>query len=183
MLDDAEGNKEKFTLWEKFKNWWVSDDSPLVKLVNTLETKLGYKLPDKANAFLQFSLANQRKNAAISRSSARFNGEIMEPMKKAFNQYYKTRMGSMGKKEAVKQFMVDFDLFVELRSAEDLNAAFEEWKEQEPKIADSLTPPRSVKEANAMLNALKNREPELYNIAFLILCIHVPLFYMFSSTS
>ena len=165
MLDDAEGSKEKFTLWEKFKNWWVSDDSPLEKLVTKLQTtleKVGKKLPDEANAFLQFSLANQRKNAAISRSSARFNGEIMEPMKKAFNQYYKTRMSSMGKKEAVKQFMVDFDLFVELRSAEDLNIAFAEWAKQEPDKVASLTPPRSVEKAKAMLDALMKREPKLY---------------------
>jgi hypothetical protein len=165
MLDDAESSKEKFTLWEKFKNWWVSDDSPLEKLVTKLQTtleKVGKKLPDEANAFLQFSLANQRKNAAISRSSARFNGEIMEPMKKAFNQYYKTRMSSMGKKEAVKQFMVDFDLFVELRSAEDLNIAFAEWAKQEPDKVASLTPPRSVEKAKAMLDALMKREPKLY---------------------
>ena len=162
MLDEAEASKEKFTLWEKFKNWWVSDDSPLEKLVTTLQTKLGKKLPDSVNAFLQFSLANQRKNAAINKTKFRFDGEIMEPMKKAFGQYYKTRQKTMDKKQAVKQFMVDFDLFVELRSAPDLNAAFAEWAAMEPGKVKNLTPPRTIDKANSMIQDLSRKEPELY---------------------
>lgn len=163
MLDEASDNKEKFTLWEKFKNHWISDDSPLQKLVSKLETKLGESLPDNFNAFLQLSLANQKKNANINLSQAIFDGQIMKPLQVAFSQYVKTRP-NISKKTAAGDFMVDFDLFVELRSAEDLNVAYQEWVEKEPKMIGQLTPPRSKVEADKLLADMARREPRLNQV-------------------
>ena len=161
MLDEASDNKEKFTLWETFKNHWISDDSPLEKLVSKLETKLGEALPDNFNAFLQLSTANQKKNANINLSQAIFDAQIMKPLQTAFNQYVKTRP-NISKKAAAADFMVHFDLFVELRSAEDLNNAYAEWLAAEPEMMQKLSPPRSKVQADAMLENMALKEPRLH---------------------
>ena len=137
MLDAAEEQKQKFTLWEKFKNHWVSDDSPLKKMVDSFESAMKTALPDNVNAYLQLSLSNQRKNALMSRNKIEFSSRITEPMKLAFRKYAESRPGK-SRDSLVKDFLIHFDTFVELRSAPDLNNAFVEWIQRYDDVMDAF---------------------------------------------
>lgn len=163
-LNAAEAEKQKFSLWERFKNLMIADDSPLDTFVKDVEDKIGRSLPDHLNPFKKFSLANQTKNARLRDVNLQFEGSIVTPMKEAFRKYAETRQG-MSNKELVDTFMKDFDYFVELRSAPDLNAAYKETIQtnaNNPELMSSFIKPMSEVEAQRILKSKKLSEPELY---------------------
>lgn len=164
QLNAAEAEKQKFSLWERFKNLMIADDSPLDTFVKDVEDKIGRSLPDHLNPFKKFSLANQTKNARLRDVNLQFEGSIITPMKEAFRKYAETRQG-MSNKELVDTFMKDFDYFVELRSAADLNAAYKETIQtnaNNPELMSSFIKPMSEVEAQRILKSKKLSEPELF---------------------